>query len=316
MTVRSRYIIVKMLFGSHLYGTNTEQSDHDYKGVFIPEWEDIVLQRVPHSIHTSTKKGSESKNSPDDVENEVYSIHYFLHLACEGETVALDMLHAPAHMWITSTDIWMQLVTKRHLFYTKNLKAFVGYARKQAAKYGVKGSRLTEAKRVLAFLKQEDPRLRLADVWDRLPRGEHIHFSENETGPLYEVCGKMLSARAYVSHYIPMLEAFVLRYGERAKQAERNEGVDWKAVSHAFRAAYQVKHILVDGGYTYPLPETDWIMKVKCGGLHYANEVGPALDALMDELEGLSRVSKLPAEVDRTYWDDWLVNLINREVVL
>jgi len=29
-------LIVKSVFGSILYGTNDENSDHDYKGVFIP----------------------------------------------------------------------------------------------------------------------------------------------------------------------------------------------------------------------------------------------------------------------------------------
>ena len=29
--------IMKSLYGSHLYGTNTADSDLDYKGVFLPE---------------------------------------------------------------------------------------------------------------------------------------------------------------------------------------------------------------------------------------------------------------------------------------
>lgn len=303
--------MVNMLFGSHLYGTNTEKSDTDYKGVFIPSWNDIVLQRVPHSIHTSTKHGSTTKNMPTDVENEVYSLHYFIHLACQGETVALDMLHAPTSAWVSSTHVWADLVNQRERFYTKNLKAFVGYARRQAAKYGVKGSRLSDAKRVLEFLQWQDPKLRIREIWGQLPTGEHIHRETDET---YEVCGKLLHPNAYTHHYIPMLESFIQRYGERAKQAERSEGVDWKAVSHAFRAAYQVKHILTSGGYTYPLPETDWLKAVKSGVLHFVKDVAPVLDNLMTELEQLSLASHLPAQVDRQYWDQWLLQTINEEV--
>lgn len=36
-------LIVKMKFGSHLYGTNTEDSDVDYKGVFLPSKKEILL---------------------------------------------------------------------------------------------------------------------------------------------------------------------------------------------------------------------------------------------------------------------------------
>lgn len=302
-------IIVHMLFGSHLYGTNSPTSDHDYKGVFIPTYNDVLLQRVPHSTSSNTKKG-DGKNGVDDIDSELYSLHYFIDLACKGETVALDMLHAPSRYWITGSAIWEDLVDNRHRFYTKNLKAFVGYARRQAAKYGVKGSRLAEAKQVLEYLQGCLQGTRLEDVWATLPRGEHIHKSSNEVDQLYEVCGKKLTGRGYCHHYIPMLQAFVQRYGERAKLAEANEGVDWKAVSHAFRAAYQVKHILEDGGYTYPLPETNYLKAVKSGSLHFTNEVALKLDTLMDELEQLSTQSTLPEGVDRTYWDNWLVNVL------
>jgi hypothetical protein len=302
-------ILVDMVFGSHLYGTNSETSDRDYKGVFMPTREQILLQRIPHSINESTKKGTE-KNTAEDTDRERYSLHYFLHLACEGETVALDMLHAPQEFWLLSSRIWEDLVARRHMFYTRSLKAFVGYARRQAAKYGVKGSRLSEAKKVVEFLSSQPASLRIGDVWDFLPEGEHIRKTSNDVDQLYEVCGKKLTAKGYCHHYVPMLQAFADRYGDRARQAEENKGVDWKAVSHAFRAAYQVKHILVDGGYTYPLPETEFIKRVKSGAMHFANEVGPQLDNLMEELEALSEASTLPTKVDRSYWDAWLVDTL------
>ena len=40
-------LIVKMVFGSHLYGTNTPQSDKDFKGVFMPTNEQIYLGKIP-----------------------------------------------------------------------------------------------------------------------------------------------------------------------------------------------------------------------------------------------------------------------------
>jgi len=298
--------IVRMTFGSYLYGTNTPSSDVDYKGVFMPEVNDILLQRVPHSIAENTKKDDTKKSTKDDVDSEMYSLNHFVHLACQGETVALDMLHAPVSAWMTHSDIWANLVAQRERFYTKNLKAFVGYARKQAAKYGVKGSRLAEAKRALAFLKTT-PLATIEEVWSLLPEGEYCRRVYNDEGPLYyEVCGKKMSRGARCGTYLPMMELFVARYGERAKQAETNEGIDWKAVSHAFRAAYQVKHILVDGGYTYPLPETEWIVNVKSGQMNFVKEVAPRLDELIDELEGLTARSTLPETVDRDYWGNWL----------
>lgn len=101
--------IVKMLFGSHLYGTDTEESDKDYKGIFLPPFEDCVLNKIPKSLNKSTS-GKDSKNTKDDIDEEIFSLQYFIKLACEGQTVAIDMLHAPDEMIIETSDIWKELI--------------------------------------------------------------------------------------------------------------------------------------------------------------------------------------------------------------
>lgn len=303
--------IVEMTFGSHLYGTNSPSSDKDYKGVYLPSLNEMLLGSFPKSINENSKLDSSKKNTSTDTDREFYSLHYFLELARKGETVALDMLHAPPSAWLTSTPKWEYLVEHRSMFYTKNLSSLVGYARKQAAKYGVKGSRLAEAKRVLYVLQESMKHgVRVHDILNFLPTGEHCGVMEAEGVKFYNVCGRKLTLNAYVHHYIPMVENFIKNYGDRARQAESNEGIDWKAVSHAFRAAYQVRGILRDGGFTYPLPYTDFIKDVKSGKLHFMNEVAPKLDALMDEVESLSKASTLPESVDRGEVDRVLLYLI------
>ena len=70
-----------MKFGSHLYGTNTEDSDADYKGVFLPTKKEILLNNIPKCRNFSTSNGL-TKNNPNDLDEEIYSLHYFLKLAC------------------------------------------------------------------------------------------------------------------------------------------------------------------------------------------------------------------------------------------
>lgn len=311
-------IIFKTIFGSHLYGTNTENSDSDYKGVFLPSKEQIFLGKIPKSLSESTKKG-DVKNSISDVDTEIYSLHYFIHLACEGETVALDMLYAPENMWVESSDIWRELISLRYKFYTKNLKAFIGYARKQASKYGIKGSRLNDAKRILDYLDLFASQfIPLSEIWDDLPIGEHIikHDKSPETNNerMYEVCGRKINERAKAIYAYNIIKKFYDNYGERAKQAADNKGIDWKAVSHAFRAAYQVKQILTENIIIFPLKEVDYLKKIKAGELHYQNEVAPTLDNLMDEVENLSVKSHLPQYCDRKFWDHWLINIIDNSI--
>lgn len=308
-------ILVKMVFGAHLYGTATARSDRDYKGVFLPSKRDILLGRIPNT-YTSSTRGDSAKNTPQDCDTEFYSLHYFIRLACEGQTVALDMLHAPPALVLETSDIWQALVAERQRFYTKNLQSFVRYARRQASIYGVKGARLTAVNAVLDVLRAADPAGKLQDVWPQLPRQEYCAEAgvDPQGFPLYQVCGKSFQASVSLNYMIPILEKFAREYGHRAQLAAENQNIDWKAIFHALRVALQVKELLTSATITFPLREAAWLTQVKTGSLDYLTEVAPVLEALMDEVEHLIHTSSLPEQADVQYWDDFLCHTLEREV--
>ena len=306
-------LIVKMIFGAHLYGTATEASDADYKGVFMPSRQAVLLGRIPKCRSFTTGDGA-SRNTADDVDEDVYSLHYFIKLACEGQTVAMDMLHAPESLLIEQTPVWREIVAQRHRFYTKNLKAFIAYARRQASKYGIKGSRLAAVSKVLDVLKSQNPAWRLHQIWDRLPRVEHcFEMGKDPNGKRqYQVCGKTFQETTAVGYVIPILEKFYDAYGHRAKLAAENKNIDWKAVSHALRAAFQTREILVHNTIRYPLENAPFLLAVKQGQLDYTGVVAPALEKLMDEVEQLLEASSLPEHVDRDYWDAFICRAVEQ----
>ena len=320
-------IIMECIFGSRLYGINSEFSDRDFKGIFLPDKEQLFLGKIPESIHKSTKQSSETKNSSDDVDTEIYSLQYFIQLACEGQTAALDMLHGPESMLLETSDIWREIVANRHRFYTKNLRSFVGYARKQSSKYGIKGSRLNDAKRVIDFVDnilnmnlysmRDLNDLKLKDVWNNLPEGEHInkHPASEEHGNIrmYEVCGRKICETAKLVYLKEVVGKFHQSYGERAQQAAENKGIDWKACSHALRAAFQTKEILTKGEIKFPLQEAEYLKQVKAGKLDWLIQFAPRLEELMDEVEALSKESNLPEVCDRKYWDKFIIKTMEKE---
>ena len=309
-------IIVKLRFGSYMYGTNTPDSDLDYKGVFLPNKRQILLGSIPKALNFDTKKNSNKKNTSDDIDCQIYSLHYFIKMACEGQTGPIDMLHCPKNMLKKTSEIWDFIVENRSKFYTKNLNAFVGYARTQAAKYGIKGSRLNDAEMVVKFLLDYDNDMRVGELWDKLPEGEHINKIEDKNGILlYQVCGRSVQQTARVEYVFNIFNNFLINYGERARMAAENEGLDWKAVSHAVRAAIQVKEIFTEGNITYPLREAEYLKKIKTGQLHYKNEVAPKLENLMEEIETLSKNSELPEKVDRIFWDNFIMEVIEKYVI-
>ena len=308
-------LIVKMNFGAHLYGTATSDSDVDYKGIFMPTKDEVLLGRIPKS-HSHSSGKEESKNTKDDIDIEIYSFHYFIKLACDGQTVAMDMLHAPEEMILQSSNVWKAIIKNRHRFYTKNLKSFIDYARRQASKYGIKGSRINAALQILELLKKEDSAKKMRQIWDDLPRIKHCYDIAPDPNGMrqYQVCGKSFQESATIGYVIPILEKFYNDYGRRARLAAENKNIDWKAVSHALRAAYQTKEILTENNLIFPLKMAPFLMKVKQGKLDYLTEVAPVLESLMEEVEELSLKSTLPEKVDRKFWDQFICDAIESEL--
>ena len=299
-------MIVKIIFGSQLYGTATAQSDKDFKGVGLPTWHQIALGKIPKHIEMHSTGDPKGKNSAEDVDTEIFSLHEFIKLALEGQTVAIDMLHAPEACLIQRSHIWDRIVANRHRFYSKNIHSFLGYAIGQAAKYGIKGSRLNNAKTMLQWLESLPPAARLGEYSEDAPSGEHITCSEDHI----EVCGKKLQHTCKIDYLINIIRQFVDSYGARARMAANNEGIDWKAVSHALRAAYQMRELFSEGTVTFPRPEAAFLTRVKTGQLDYSH-VGQVLEGLIDEVKGLREQCTLPDQPDHEYWEDFLIGIVS-----
>lgn len=320
----SRPDIVLMRFGSHLYGTDLPSSDLDYKGVSFPAWRDLALGRPLRQItHTCTKVG-EGKNAASDTDVEIFALHEFIDLALEGQTVAFDMLHAPEDMLILTSEVWEDIVRYRHKFYSRSTNAFIGYARKQAAKYGIKGSRLAALREALLWaegLGSGTSRLKDHDI-TTFPAGEHstvIHpnLPEQEAkhlSPLIEVCGKKMHVTSTVDEFKRMLSAMIDRYGERARMAEANSGIDWKAMSHAYRAACQVEELFTAGTITFPRPERDLLKRIKQGVMPF-REVQELLEDSIDRVLKLREVSALPDTPDRLFWEEFIIEAVREHVL-
>ena len=304
-------MIVRMIFGSHLYGTSTESSDTDYKGVFLPAARDCYLGKIPKAVSSGTQKEEGTKNSAEDVDEEIYSLQHFIKMACSGEMVAMDMLHAPEEALLETSDLWRQIVSERKRFYTKDMRAFVGYARKQAAKYGIRGSRLDTLDQVIAILQRYPQEERLAAVMqlDGLV-AEHYRKSKRVLGrriiTSYEICGKQYEDTVKVGYALDSIQQYRDSFGHRAEAAKEKLGIDWKAVSHAVRAGLQIKEMYQEGTVTFPLKERDLVLAIKQGKMDFTTEVSPLLDGIMKDVEALAITSTLPEAVDIGFWEDFI----------
>ena len=310
--------IMKTVFGSRLYGLSTPNSDTDYKGIYLPTLNELLLGTYKPYINLDTNK--KGKNDSADVDEEYIALPTFIQLACKGETIAMDMLHSNVAEYDCLQDgslghIWVDLQNNRHRFYTKGLKSYMGYLRGHIAKNGMKGKKLKQLKNLVKMLENWDPTKRLSEVWWVLPTGQHIYKGETDGVKYWEVFGSKYQENITVKYCIEQLCKKENQYGHRVQTVEQ-KGVDFKASSHALRVGYQLLDLYETGFFSYPLAQTKFLLEVKKGLHDYNTVIDPELVRILQELDMLVDNSNYPDKVDKEFWDDWLLGVYNNEFTL
>ncbi len=298
--------IIRMQAGSHLYGTSVPESDEDQKGVFIPSGPSILLQRAEEGISTNE----------DGIDLELFSLHKYLKLLLEGQTVALDMLFTPEKFYLQPPEPeWYAIMTNKEKFLCKGVSAFVGYCRAQVRKYVVKVDRYAATSATVATLtalcathfnqdslgQHMDSVERLASEFDHIEVGE---IQQASAGALLhlEVAGTKVPLTASIKTALEMFKFKLDKYGARVRQAKDMDGKDWKGVMHAVRVAYEALEFLETGKLVFPRPEASLLMAIRMGKIPY-DKVAQMIEDGLVKVEEALEASSLPEEPDREFAD-------------
>ncbi len=309
-------------FGSHLYGTDTEDSDLDIYGVFVPSVESLALQRSPKALQMSSGD-KDGKNTKDDFDLTLYSLQYWLlNKVRTMEINALDLLFSSSNeACVIFKDPAMDAIfdnKDRLLTFgeTDNL-AYVRYAHRQSKKYGLKGTMVGVLKRISEYLdtiRLEDyPRL--VDVAPNIIQvlggpSDRVHSESKDGLDFLVVNGKMHQHTTSIIEFKTRIKHDYERYGARARQAERNEGIDWKACSHALRAVYQMSELFGTGDIKFPLSRNrDTLLRVKKGAVSWEAVEDMILSGI-ESLETIPRSPKLSTyKYDKTFVEKTILDL-------
>lgn len=323
--------IIEIKFGSHLYGTSTPESDLDFKGIYLPTAKEIVLGTYKQTVATSRPKKTNERNTKEDVDIDFYSLDRFLGLLMEGQTVALDMLFCNPSNITSITDegseIMYQIDTNRDKLLTRNVNAFVGYAKQQAAKYGIKGSRLDALKRIVELLDKlplYDKLSEHADKFETLvqeskdivslektPLIEIVNILNTGQGvflPHIHVNGRKCAFNANVKYAKSIYSRILNEYGARAHKAHLSGGKDWKALSHAVRVNHEAIELLETGKITFPRAERELLLKIKKEQMPY-EEVAELIEKGLVDLHEAHEKSTLRDEPDREWAQNFIYNV-------
>ncbi len=318
--------LVKMQFGSHVYGTNLPTSDKDFKGVFIPDAQDLVMQRASKHIRNSTKKDDSKRNTAEDVDDELFSFQTYMELIRQGQTVALDMLFTPMRFYcddITVSHFWYEIINNRDKLIHKGTNAFVGYTKAQAAKYGHKGDRLAALNLFMNAMKGWNGHYELGEYADELAtlvkaaasKEAEIVFIPTPNGssgemkdlPHLQLANKKVGYTCTVDYARQVYQLALDKYGHRARLAESNDGIDWKATMHAVRIAAEAKELLLTGQITFPRPEAELLVKIRTGQIPY-KEVEALVDQGLEDIKDAELRSTLSDKPNHTLMDELVSN--------
>jgi predicted nucleotidyltransferase len=303
------YSIFEMVAGSHLYGTNTETSDFDYLGVFMPS-EDQVLgfERVDEIDLSIKSKHENGKNTKDAVDRKFYELRKFVKLALDNNPNVLEMLFATKEHLISVNQFGQMLFDNKHLFPYVGLKQkFLGYAFAQKHKMIIRTDNYHEL--VVAadyfnnkFLTDDDGKKLLIELLDmKLP---FMH----EKKDLILIGDLNFQKHVYVRKVRKMINERVSKATHR-KTLLTKFGYDTKFASHLVRLMLEGVELLKTGNLVFPLKERQLILDIK-QGKYEMHKILDLSDEFEKEIESLSKSTKLPKKQNHKQVQDLVKKML------
>jgi len=325
--------MITTVHGSRLYGTNTPNSDTDIRGVYIPSAKDILLGKVQKSKSFHTKPsnpcGLTEKNSSSDRDEEFYSLCKYFSLFQEGQTVALEIMFSTPLLQdgFDYCGQWKFIWNNKEKLMSKKADAFLGYAYKQASKYGIKGSRVSAIRSIVILLESKGNEHgwhskigEYEHLWEIFAKNEEYAsiveiMPYNQTVPIkhLEVCGRKVPYTIKIIEAYSVYKKVLEEYGKRALQAEKQEGIDWKALSHAVRVGTQSIEYLSTGFITFPRPDRQHLLDIKQGNVVY-QEVAEEIEQLLEQVKEAAKNSILPDKPDYEWCENYLIEIYGNKV--
>mgnify|MGYP000669311662 CR=1 FL=1 len=129
-------LLYKTIYGSRLYGTSTDKSDHDYIVIFAPELADLMTGKPVKRFSENTN--SKGKNTSKDIDISYVPIHTFLDDFHNGQPYAIEVAFSMfAEKMDTKVydirfaDLCTELIDN---WLTCDVKAFLGFAKSNLSK--------------------------------------------------------------------------------------------------------------------------------------------------------------------------------------
>jgi len=339
-------MIFKFIAGSNLYGTSTEDSDTDMRGVFIPPEKYFYgfFHRVEHV-----------RDKQRDIE--YHNIQKFLQLALNNNPNIIEYLFVPENKWIVTTDEWRKIIDNLQYFVSKKCRhTFSGYAYQQLNRikrhrgwllnppkknpkrvdYGLSEHRSTLPKEQIgafnALLAMYLEEIRsFHELKDQILEMEETHnfksmcqqmkgFDLNAVKTIIPISDNFLAALEKEKAYMNAKREWDQyqnwkknRNPERA-ELERKFGYDTKHGSHLWRLMGEGRELLKTGCLTFPRPDNEDLLFIRNGGLKY-EELLERVDYFDEMFDKWYEESPLPHGPNREKIDKLCIEIVKNHLL-
>jgi uncharacterized protein len=293
------YKIFECITGSRLYGTNTPDSDFDYRGVVIP----------PMNILLDPFMGFDQKDSGFEEEDRcLYALAKFMKLCTDSNPNLVEILFVPDSNILFKNEKWDNLISHRDLFLSKKAKfTFTGFG----------FSQLNDIKRHRQWFidpPKEKPTRKMFSLTDS-PKisGEGLQAVSNINFDYFnesfrDEIKRELEYRNAKQSWDNYISWFNNRNPKR-KELEEKYGYDCKHAHHLFRLMTEGKELLLTGKITFPLPNKDELLEIKNGKYSY-DEVIELAESFDKQMDMWYNESTLPHSADKKRLTDLYFKMI------
>lgn len=250
-------LIFETRFGSHLYGTNTPESDEDFRGVCIP----------PYFVRENPFQNFEERVWDKGQDRTIYSLGKFFKLCTDCNPNIIELLFAPESAVVFTTYAWERIKENSDLFLSSKVRfTFTGYAYSQ----------LERIKRHKKWMDHPIPEpLRKDFGLDEMPKFGYEKLLAILTSPpesireeYIEYAKKEMQYRQASEEYKDFATWEKTRNPKRIL-LEKKFGYDTKHGMHLIRLLTEGEEILTTGKITLPRPDAEFLLEIRNGSYSY-----------------------------------------------
>ncbi len=301
--------IFEVRVGSHLFGTDTPDSDLDLMGVYMP-WDESLLgfQKCEEVDLGKKDKDDTGRNTKDAVDRKLHDYRKFVRLLMQNNPNIMHIIMADEKNIVFKDEAGFaeRLFAMGPKFPSKAAHhRFVAYAHSQQHKMLIKPQNYAALERGLRFLEKWDDHAVLADVVADCNRCNDNLFSDKGKGKHVQ-CGDIhLERGVFVKKAKKVIKKRLSKASHRAEGFTKH-GYDRKFASNLIQLLKEGIELMETGWIQMPLAYAQDILDVK-NGKYSAAEIAQWSEDLVEEARRAFEKTALPAHPPAQEIEDFLM---------